>query len=239
MSSQSLVQSSCPSCGQARWDRHRTFLGFQKRTCAECRLSTTEPLPTAARVVYFLVAVAVSAACAKHWLEGRLAWPGGLALLCLWALAKDAVIRGRTHPFPRSSGTDDGPSSVPQLAPPKPDRVSVPVHAVVDAPRNMSPTSPLPPPQAAQERVRSPWAPRIFAASALLSGAALLHLGLCSWSPYSSWSNGRRQRPILFDIFPADNTDPAVAVTLGCALPAVLVIMSLALLTRRLNAREA
>lgn len=104
------VAAVCPHC-KARFAAtpKRTFLGFQKVACPECKESVVYPLTRGYRTTYWVLFVFMVLSIVGSFSRGEFGVPGGLGIAVAIALMRDWSIKRRVaanaHPV---AGPVDG-----------------------------------------------------------------------------------------------------------------------------------
>ena len=90
------IAAVCPHCeGGFTAIPNRTFLGFQKLTCPECKGNVIFPLTSGYRTTYWVVFVFMVLGIFASFSEGGFAFPGGLGIAVVIALVRDSIIKKR------------------------------------------------------------------------------------------------------------------------------------------------
>ena len=88
------IDASCGHCGSSfTATPERTFLGFQRVTCALCREKSVYPLTNGFRVTYIVLVALMFIYALNAFGSGGYAYPGGVGLAILFALYRDWKIR--------------------------------------------------------------------------------------------------------------------------------------------------
>ena len=90
------IDAICPHC-EARFNAlpKRTFLGFQKFVCPECKKNVVYPLTTGYRTTYWVLFVLMVLSIIGAFSRGEYGVPGGLGIAVAIALIRDRSIKIR------------------------------------------------------------------------------------------------------------------------------------------------
>lgn len=84
------LHAKCQSCGTAfEATPKRSFFGFQLVTCPSCQKQNRLPLTKGYRITYYVVLAWMALTIAIEAASGNIAFPGGIGILVLIALALD------------------------------------------------------------------------------------------------------------------------------------------------------
>lgn len=90
------IQVGCNHCGASFVATPtRTFLGFQRITCPNCRGQIIYPLTSGFRAAYWTIAILMLLLTINAFGSGGYAYPGGIALAVLYAVYSDWTLRKR------------------------------------------------------------------------------------------------------------------------------------------------
>lgn len=88
------IDAVCPHC-KARFNAtpKRTFLGFQKLACPECKRDLVYPLTRGYRIAYCVLVVLMVLSIVGSFSRGEIGVPGGLGIAVAIALIRDWTIK--------------------------------------------------------------------------------------------------------------------------------------------------
>lgn len=90
------IKVGCDHCGSSFVATPtRTFLGFQRITCPNCRAKIIYPLTSGFRVTYWVIAILMLLYAINAFMSGGYAYPGGIGLAVLFAIYRDRTLRKR------------------------------------------------------------------------------------------------------------------------------------------------
>jgi hypothetical protein len=90
------INAQCPSCGAIfNAQPKRTFLGFQKLGCPNCKKKVVYPLTKGYRITYWVLFAFMVLSVVGAFARGEIGVPGGLGIAVAIALIIDWRIKKR------------------------------------------------------------------------------------------------------------------------------------------------
>lgn len=92
----SPIDANCPRCStRFAAAPTRTFLGFQKMPCPNCKANVVYPLTRGYRITYWALFAVMLLSIAGALSKGEIGAPGGIGIAVTIALIRDASIMSR------------------------------------------------------------------------------------------------------------------------------------------------